>query len=43
MQARFTKPVLPGQTLRVDMWREGNRIHFETVVNETNTAVITGK
>ncbi|CAG9766389.1 unnamed protein product [Ceutorhynchus assimilis] len=42
VKARFSKPVVPGQTLRVDMWRDGNRIHFETVVVETNQAVITG-
>ncbi|CAH1978141.1 unnamed protein product [Acanthoscelides obtectus] len=41
-KARFVKPVLPGQTLRVDMWREDNRIHFETIAVETNTVVIAG-
>lgn len=41
-KARFSKPVIPGQTLRVDMWQEGNRVYFETSVQETNTVVITG-
>ncbi|CAH0551643.1 unnamed protein product [Brassicogethes aeneus] len=39
---RFVKPVFPGETLRVDMWRENNRIHFETVVAETGVTVISG-
>ncbi|XP_076244518.1 peroxisomal multifunctional enzyme type 2 [Calliopsis andreniformis] len=42
IKVRFTKPVLPGQALRTDMWQEGNRIHFETYVTEGNLAVITG-
>ncbi|XP_066587464.1 peroxisomal multifunctional enzyme type 2-like [Prorops nasuta] len=42
VKARFTKPVLPGQVLRTDMWRNGNRIHFETVVADTNTTVVSG-
>ncbi|KAK9873245.1 hypothetical protein WA026_021733 [Henosepilachna vigintioctopunctata] len=41
-KARFVKPVIPGQTLKVDMWRENNRIYFETSVLETNTVVIGG-
>ncbi|KAK4883830.1 hypothetical protein RN001_000101 [Aquatica leii] len=42
VKARFSKAVLPGQTLRVDMWRDGNRIHFETVVVETDAVAIAG-
>lgn len=42
-KVRFSKPVLPGQTLRVDMWREpNNRVCFRTVVVETNTEVLSG-
>lgn len=41
-KARFVSPVLPGQTLKVNMWREGLRIHLETVVVETGKAVLSG-
>lgn len=43
-KVRFSKPVLPGQTLRVDMWKEANnRVCFRTVVVETNTEVLSGE
>eukprot|EP01063_Lacrimia_lanifica_P009297 TRINITY_DN16295_c0_g1_i1.p2 TRINITY_DN16295_c0_g1~~TRINITY_DN16295_c0_g1_i1.p2 ORF type:complete len:301 (+),score=97.34 TRINITY_DN16295_c0_g1_i1:100-1002(+) len=41
VSARFTKPVLPGQTLVVAMWRDGpSRVRFETKVKETNETCI---
>lgn len=43
VKARFTKPSIPGQTLEIQMWQNGNRIHFETIVVDTGAKVITGE
>ena len=41
VRARFAAPVLPGQTLRTKMWRQGaGRVLFEPEVAETGTAAI---
>ncbi|MDB6063684.1 MAG: 3-alpha,7-alpha, 12-alpha-trihydroxy-5-beta-cholest-24-enoyl-CoA hydratase [Verrucomicrobiaceae bacterium] len=39
-QARFSSPVFPGETLTVDLWRDGNIVSFETRVAERNVTVI---
>lgn len=42
VKVRFTKPVIPGQTLKIEMWQNQSRIHFKTSIVETGVEVITG-
>ena len=39
-QARFSAPVFPGDTITVDLWKDGKNISFEARVKERNATVI---
>ncbi|KAG0413126.1 hypothetical protein HPB47_009735 [Ixodes persulcatus] len=42
IQARFTGPVVPGQSIRTEMWKEGNRVLFQCSVPESKKQIISG-
>jgi len=42
VKARFAGTILPGQTIRTEMWQEGNRIFYESYCEETGKLVISG-
>lgn len=40
MRVRFTAPVLPGETLRTELWRDGTVVSLRTTVLERGTVVL---
>lgn len=42
MQARFTRPVTPGQSLRVQIWEEGERAKFRTLDTDGEVVIDRG-
>lgn len=38
---RFSAPVFPGETLRVELWREGQAVHFRAMVAERHVPALT--
>jgi acyl dehydratase len=40
MDARFSSPVMPGDTITTDMWQEGNIVSFQCSVKERDVVVV---
>ena len=39
-QARFSSPVFPGETVTVDLWRDGDEVSFEARIKDRGVTVI---
>ena len=35
--------MIPGQTLRTEMWKEGNKVFLKSIIKETGKDALTGK
>ena len=42
IEARFSRPVFPGETISVDIWREGGEARFRARIAERNIVVLDG-
>jgi acyl dehydratase len=40
MEGRFSSPVYPGETIRTEMWRDGNIVSFRSTVPERGVVVL---
>jgi acyl dehydratase len=40
MYGRFSAPVFPGETIRTEIWRDGNIVSFRARVVERNVVAI---
>jgi acyl dehydratase len=40
MQGRFSSPVYPGETIRTEMWRDGNVVSFRSTVPARGVTVL---